>query len=180
MCVSKHLGQAAVLFQEALQGYPQHRWLAIGHLAEAEAESQEMCPDFSARLRSERRKAEGGDYIPNCLSLIVQVDDLDAAYGCDKIASRVAGLFLASNVNDVKEVLVDKGEAAFDRLKGKKYRSVRDAEKAFGKIERPSVGYDKVYVTLTLKDGTELSFRYDHSEKDPSFTKTTKHYLRNR
>ena len=37
-CVLKHLAQAEVLMAEAELGYPLHRWLAVGHLAGAEAE----------------------------------------------------------------------------------------------------------------------------------------------
>lgn len=38
-CTRKHLGAALVLMQEARLGYPEHKWLAVGHLVEAEAES---------------------------------------------------------------------------------------------------------------------------------------------
>lgn len=38
-CVLKHLAQASVLLDESLLGYPEHKWLAVGHLAEAESEA---------------------------------------------------------------------------------------------------------------------------------------------
>lgn len=37
-CYGKHLMQAQVLMNETLKGYPEHVWLAVGHLAEAEDE----------------------------------------------------------------------------------------------------------------------------------------------
>lgn len=53
-CVSKHIAQAIILMQEAYAGYPLHRWLAVGHLAEAEAESQDEFPDLAIRIRETR------------------------------------------------------------------------------------------------------------------------------
>ena len=70
-CVLKHLGQACVLYQESGQGYPSHLWLAIGHMAEAEAECQNIDSKFANVLRRERKKSEDG-YIPNC-ELLIQV-----------------------------------------------------------------------------------------------------------
>jgi len=90
LCVKKHLGQAAVLFQEAIQGYPAHRWLAIGHLAEAEAESQQMAPGLADRIRNERKKAEEGDYVPNCIELLQGLDDSDMSIEA-RVAARFAG-----------------------------------------------------------------------------------------
>lgn len=34
-CALKHLAQATILWSEANQGYSTHKWLALGHLAEA-------------------------------------------------------------------------------------------------------------------------------------------------
>jgi len=51
-CVRKHLSQAEVLMGEAVQGYPEHRWLAIGHMGEA---ADECCKDFP-KLAAEIRK----------------------------------------------------------------------------------------------------------------------------
>jgi len=99
MCVRKHLGQAAVLFQEAIQGYPQHLWLAIGHLAEAEAESQSAYPGFAGLLRHERKKAEEGGYTPDCVLLLDRFKD--AMEGDDgmseEIAGKVASRFVSAN-----------------------------------------------------------------------------------
>ncbi len=54
LCVCKHLAQACVLNTEALLGYPLHRYLAIGHLAEAEAESLKKYGDLAEEIREHR------------------------------------------------------------------------------------------------------------------------------
>lgn len=51
-CVRKHLAQACVLLDETHLGYPHHRWLAVGHLAEAESECLNEHPEFAAKIRS--------------------------------------------------------------------------------------------------------------------------------
>lgn len=51
-CVRKHLAQASVLMDEALLGYPHHRWLAVGHLAEAESECLDEHPEFASKVRA--------------------------------------------------------------------------------------------------------------------------------
>jgi len=75
-CVRKHLGQAAALLQESLQGYPEHKWLAIGHLAEAEAESQNSFPEFALKLRESRKLIESEEGFPDIVSLISEVNGL--------------------------------------------------------------------------------------------------------
>lgn len=58
-CVEKHLAQAVILMQEAENGYPEHKLLAVGHLAEAEAE----CPDakWREKFRAIRHQIQGLD-----------------------------------------------------------------------------------------------------------------------
>ena len=58
-CVEKHLGAAYVLLTEAREGYA-YRLRAVGHLFEAEDESQEW-PDLHAAIREARKtyQAEG-------------------------------------------------------------------------------------------------------------------------
>jgi hypothetical protein len=51
-CVRKHLGQASVLLDEVHLGYPHHRWLCVGHLAEAESEILNVHPEFAAKIRA--------------------------------------------------------------------------------------------------------------------------------
>lgn len=61
-CARKHLAQALVLLQEARQGYPMHRWLAIGHLAEAAdeliADDREPVREVAHALRQDRKQLE--------------------------------------------------------------------------------------------------------------------------
>jgi hypothetical protein len=52
-CVEKHLGAAWVLLAEDRDGYP-HRLRAIGHLHEAEDESQAW-PDLHSAIREARK-----------------------------------------------------------------------------------------------------------------------------
>lgn len=52
-CVEKHLGAALVLIAECRDGYP-HRLRAIGHLHEAEDESQAF-PELHAAIRAARK-----------------------------------------------------------------------------------------------------------------------------
>ena len=69
-CVSKHISQAIVLMQEAYAGYPEHRWLAVGHLGEAEAESQSDFPILSVAIRETRCRMMGQEVSGGCLSLM--------------------------------------------------------------------------------------------------------------
>ena len=55
-CYRKHLGQAIVLMIEGEMGYPEHRWLAVGHMAEAEAETILDFPELANSVREERVK----------------------------------------------------------------------------------------------------------------------------
>lgn len=70
-CVLKHLAQASVLMEEALQGYPEHRWLAVGHLAEASSESLVDHPALAAEIRKHRLAyMKDGDYKVPIVDLI--------------------------------------------------------------------------------------------------------------
>ena len=62
-CVEKHLGAAWVLITEHQNGYP-HRLLAIGHLHEAEEESQAW-PDLHAAIRAARKAYQADGTMPN-------------------------------------------------------------------------------------------------------------------
>lgn len=53
-CVSKHIAQAIILVTEARTGYPMHIWYAVGHLAEAEAESCRDFPEIANAIRGAR------------------------------------------------------------------------------------------------------------------------------
>lgn len=54
-CVLKHIAQAIVLVDEAINGYPEHRYLAIGHLAEAESECIAGYPELANEIRLVRK-----------------------------------------------------------------------------------------------------------------------------
>jgi hypothetical protein len=73
LCTLKHLSQAIVLFNESLTGYPVHRWYAIGHVAEAEAESPSQ--DMANRIRFIRITAmDDIDFIPDFTDIITELD----------------------------------------------------------------------------------------------------------
>lgn len=62
-CVEKHLGAAYVLLSETRDGYA-HRLRAVGHLHEAEDESQEW-PQMHAAIRDARRSYQRDAVIPD-------------------------------------------------------------------------------------------------------------------
>jgi hypothetical protein len=51
-CCRKHLASAMVLLDEAHLGYPVHRWIAVGHLQEAESESIGWNYEFAKKIRA--------------------------------------------------------------------------------------------------------------------------------
>jgi hypothetical protein len=61
-CVEKHLGAAWVLLAEYRDGYP-HRLRAIGHLHEAEDESQEW-PELHRAIREARKAFQQNGTMP--------------------------------------------------------------------------------------------------------------------
>ena len=56
VCVRKHLTQAMILLMEAKKSekYAWHKWIAYGHLAEAEDECCEKYPEFASNIRQIR------------------------------------------------------------------------------------------------------------------------------
>lgn len=62
-CARKHIAESEVLMREAVMGYAEHAWLAIGHLSQAEAELLEKFPDLAHIVRAERiNYLEGLEY----------------------------------------------------------------------------------------------------------------------
>jgi len=53
-CTRKHLAQASILLDETHLGYPHYRWLAVGHMAEAESEIMSTNLDFAKMVRELR------------------------------------------------------------------------------------------------------------------------------
>ena len=76
-CVLKHLGQASALMSEARQDYPAHRWLAVGHMAEAAEECCSGFPKLAAEIRKHRvRYMEDLDYVVPIVKLIEMASKL--------------------------------------------------------------------------------------------------------
>lgn len=77
-CVRKHIGQAVVLLGESMQGYPAHRWLAIGHLGEAGEECVERYPKLAEEIRTIRNKTTDDlTFMPNLMELFDKIDVLE-------------------------------------------------------------------------------------------------------
>jgi hypothetical protein len=66
-CVEKHIGAAMVLLSESKNDYP-HYLLAVGHLHEAEEESQAW-PDLAAAIRTARKELQTTGTVPDLPSL---------------------------------------------------------------------------------------------------------------
>ena len=60
-CSRKHLAQAEILLHESKQGYPEHFWLCMGHLAEAADELLTDYPQLAEQVRNERKLLEEDD-----------------------------------------------------------------------------------------------------------------------
>ncbi len=76
LCVRKHLAQASILMDESILGYPHHRWLAIGHLAEAESECIEHSILITNEIRKIRLQIMHNCENPKIEYLIIQVSKL--------------------------------------------------------------------------------------------------------
>lgn len=80
-CARKHLAQAQVLLQEAQQGYPDHRWLAIGHLGEAADEIIQALPQVAASIREHRKRLETDPAYPVPALALIQAISLAVSSG---------------------------------------------------------------------------------------------------
>ncbi len=72
-CVEKHLGAALVLLTEAREGYA-YRLRAIGHLFEAEDESQAW-PELHASIREARKAYQAAGTLPDWENLAKRSHD---------------------------------------------------------------------------------------------------------
>ena len=73
-CTRKHIAQAILTLQESIDGHLEHRWLAIGHLAEAVAEIRQLFPDIATRLEDTyRQMMKEQDFIPDLMPLILEI-----------------------------------------------------------------------------------------------------------
>ena len=76
-CARKHIAQAIILLGEAELGYPKHRWLAIGHLAEASEETVGRWPALANELRVERLAMMGDlQYVPMLETFFDRIDEI--------------------------------------------------------------------------------------------------------
>ena len=71
-CTIKHLVQAMILMDEALLGYPLHRYLAIGHLAEAESEYLGVDISIAQQIREYRQEYTLGTEV-NLMEVIQRI-----------------------------------------------------------------------------------------------------------
>jgi len=78
-CARKHLSQAYILYLEALQGYPEHRYLAIGHIAEAAEEILEYSLTMATEFRELRKRIESEEQADFPIIFILgQIEDLES------------------------------------------------------------------------------------------------------
>jgi len=84
---------------EALQGYPRHRWLAIGHLGEAADEAVQVHPALAAAIREHRLKYMADPTYPfptddliKMADDLVETTDLPTAYGITRPMTGRTGL----------------------------------------------------------------------------------------
>lgn len=88
-CARKHLGQASVLLDESRLGYPDHLWLAIGHLAEAESELLRDHPQLAEQVRAHRKRLEAEpSYVVPVLDLISAIGKVEHPSGAPQIVIR--------------------------------------------------------------------------------------------
>lgn len=77
-CGLKHLAQALILMEEATTNYPLHRWLAVGHMAEASSELKNKYPELALKIRDHRKLyiADWPLYEVPMMELIAELDAL--------------------------------------------------------------------------------------------------------
>jgi len=71
VCVRKHIAKAIILLSESKLGYPQHLYLALGNLSEAEDEAVNTYPAFANRIRNCRLRIEKGE----CVDLLELIQE---------------------------------------------------------------------------------------------------------
>ena len=73
-CARKHIAQAIILLGEARLGYPDHKWLAVGHLAEASEELLGDYPVLAADIRTARLLVMEDGAVPDLMELFPAID----------------------------------------------------------------------------------------------------------
>lgn len=110
-CVKKHLGQSEVLMGEALRGYPEHQWLAVGHLAEAEEEILGISLEIANEIREHRLSyMEDIFYKVPTVSLLQKLKDLSTQENIKKIDDLYANDELPLEVEKVEQFNSPKGK----------------------------------------------------------------------
>lgn len=74
--------------QEVLLGYPEHKWLAIGHLAEAEAEILHLYPEVADAMRVARKEYISDDTPYPTVAFLKAVTRLEARDGAPTYVPR--------------------------------------------------------------------------------------------
>lgn len=77
-CVRKHLAQAQILLDESQLGYPLHKWLAVGHLAEAESEVLRYSLEFAKKIRETRIRIMGQCREGECAAVMSLLEEAEA------------------------------------------------------------------------------------------------------
>jgi hypothetical protein len=73
-CTRKHIAQAIITLQESIDGHPEHRMLAIGHLAEAVAEIRQLLPDIAAKLEDTfHQMMKEPEFMPDLMPFIMEI-----------------------------------------------------------------------------------------------------------
>jgi hypothetical protein len=85
LCTLKHIAQAYVLWKETYKGYPQHKWICMGHMAEAEDEIVNAYPEVCEAIRTQRLAYQNYDQPPAFLGLIELVLKYDEDYTNKKL-----------------------------------------------------------------------------------------------
>lgn len=97
-CARKHLGQAEVLMAEAINGYPLHKWIAVGHMAEAEHELLNFSKELADDIRKHRLEYMVNDnYFFPTLDIIQKINNLEPSHEKyledSKIANKIDELY---------------------------------------------------------------------------------------
>lgn len=102
-CGVKHIGQAIVLMNESLQGYPHHRLLAIGHLAEAADELILDYPDIAFTVRSIRLQILDLDFNTVATDLDDLMRQIDYKQRC-AVSSRLPWVPTTDSITDEEKL----------------------------------------------------------------------------
>jgi hypothetical protein len=81
-CTRKHLGYAEAFMQEAINGYPLHKWLAVGQMCAAEGEIMPNHPEMAEEIRKHRVEYMNSMYYHfPIVELVEKVTILAAEFG---------------------------------------------------------------------------------------------------